>query len=585
MKTKLQYFVFRYQDILLNKEINKVTIKTFVLKIITLLVLLLSSIIFIFTGYTTGNLGNIHYLYLSLTTIVFGVFIIYRSSLEQKIKLQYNLEYKTFDAILFDVSILGVFYFYVSTIIIHIYFRSIFSVYLFLLGIISSIFFSIIVFAVHRSKTIAIETLHILSTIIWSSFVIGLLLNIVPLKSITLSIVITLLIFCFLYLIKIKMMKHLKMSSTIKIFYNGIIILVLINFLFPYRTHLLQFLEKDNIDDIYLIDELNTEKAVASNTLFQLSKSSTILQGEDYIYVVSDTLYILDYDYNLITEIDYKSTHDFILFYLSEGTLKACELNPSMYSDESNMNYIQYTLEDNFSFTEELRLQGKHIPIFDYYGNLASVSIIEHLQKSYIGIHQDDYDIQYLFIDDLPKSDIIYQTSEYVIYRENDVLIYDATTYSNNKIVQQNYRDFTVYDLSTYFEDDDSYLFKIYVRKLDHINYLFYYVNHYYISYFEETNYSNYLLVLDNEGNQLHKIQYDGILEVNEDKLIFTDPKVNIKTINAGEQLKIYIADLDDISNEVMPSTTLQSTIDFCIVLGLLLLLNINIYRKNKDQF
>ena len=305
MKKKLDALAYQYHSILMLKKKRNTPLKKGKALRKTSVIMALAIILFTVIGYLTSNLSDIHYAYLTISTIVVGSYISYRIFYETEYRLVYDQNYKLFHAIFYEVVLFSGYYFQTSSIVLFLHFRLVLSVYLFILILLILIALSIIIYILQSTEYLKDNKIHLFSSVIWSAFVYILIMNILPIKSYTLSVALAIPLLILISKLKILYMSRLKISKNLTIIINIIVLILFLRNLRPYNLIVYNFFAKDNIVERILEEEFNLEDLGENHSIIG-AKDTMVFLSRDIIYIVGDYIYSYDYEYQLIEKIDYK---------------------------------------------------------------------------------------------------------------------------------------------------------------------------------------------------------------------------------------------------------------------------------------
>ncbi len=647
MRKLFREFVTSYQSILNMKREKVISVPYFSIILKTILIFLFLSTTLYFILDIGNYLDNYLFLYTALSFIFVSTYVSYKIILEKSIKKHYDFDYQIIKSILYDVVIILTFFFLSSSMIIFTYFRIIFSFYLILTIFIISMIALAFTFLMHRYIDKGVNSKYLLFSVIWSSAVFILVVILLPLESIVLSVIIGIVSLVVIYLLKLKLLNislrlwknagdhntfndilsagtlgNVSAPTLSKIRFNfsyqgvsliskrngfssqnnkhrnqhgsnvkyskkrifNIVVLIIITFLILSSKSITNRRKSvyNQTISVQIVEKINIENKLGS---YRCSTDTKVLLGSGYIYIVCDKVYVFDFDFNLINEINFKEDYAFSNFYIDDGILKAQQIVDRPFTDSRYIDgvfSIQYYLDYDWEFREEIKLYQKELtPVF-----LLDYKFVNYEVQNRNAIRYHTGDFGYIIHekDDYIINSIIYKSSTELVYT-TDRRLYVVN--SQNRVSNTAYSNNIMFSDRTFYKVGDNVdkvelPFRIYISGQTNF---FYYLNYmYYISYFDRTEFTNYLIILDNEGVVKNKIPYLGVMALNKNMIVMSDPSVRISSLTNIQDINFYSLNPNDPSHFIMPTVSSENTKYAIALLSLLFILQINLFSFKEDR-
>ncbi len=436
MKHKFNDFVQRYKDILDMKK-SHVMSKEKVKEIIVVIVIL--TIISVLTGIVTNAIMNLSYVVNILNTIVLGSFILYKVIQENRFKAKFNLDYNTFDVILYDCL----------KFVILVLTASLFSQLLFMRNVVSTV--TIIVYVVIiLILMILARYIYVISGRLFKPLLLRVMLmftvyttllfliisRLIPINNVMLNFIISYLVIALIF-----MFRDL-VTDMMKPIYRVIYMLILLIGIYYVQGNLISSIIAD--EDILLgnyYDIVKFDIPMDRNVDLSSNNASVIITDNYVVHLIDNEIEVLDYklnklkgyllnDYDIVTPKIY-AVEDTVYLYVQNQ------------DDEEVYDLYYFDIDSDITFIESFTNEyNSVIPIGDYY--LVDTNNLEILNTDKERIVPRD---------ELEYGEILVQNNDFVILKTDhtwfDVnYIRPSSTFSGYSNMEYYYsREYIYYDI------------------------------------------------------------------------------------------------------------------------------------------
>ncbi|ERJ12730.1 hypothetical protein [Haloplasma contractile] len=549
MKKLLLKLHNEYKSIITLKNTNPFEInkwKTFRNMVITTLVFLL---LFIGIGYISDQLDNLHYVVLAVNTSIIGPFILSKISNEIKFQAHYNLHYRIGNLIFYQSFNLITLILLSNGLFMLLYFRFLISTYfLLLLLAIPTVLILGICFLQYRLKLRRNYAGNILfnSLIIVNLYI--LLFHIIGIEMIVLNYVISTFIILIIYMISntvsIPFVKSYNTLS-IKVWSIGVLftLIILMSALInnKYVDQHVEFISYNDFrtSKVNVIDDF--EHLETPEHIYE----SDILVNDDYIFLDFDELLVLNHDLELVKRVDKNIGQIF----MDNEIIKGVTSGDHLVGNHDNGWYIQYYLDQNFEFKEEILI---HVDEYDFPPSFTlgdDLITINNPTTDFILVHHGNFESTRYEAHHYEQNQIIFQDNQHVIYTKNGKLYKDSSNlnyvdgwYSNGKKLLIG-ETISIVDMSEYIKGNEEPIFQYNVGKRLNTNYYSissfdYYQNRYFIRL---DGIRRMTLILNENGEEIglvdyteksYYLDYNIFAYINEDFIFFLDSHGDLKLVD-----------------------------------------------------
>lgn len=517
MKTILNRFVIAYKAILHMKQVYHFNdfiakpIKNTSISVVILTAILLSG------GYVFRLFENIHFVFISLNTIIVCSFVIYQATKELQFKFHHQVNYRTSYAVLLNLIYIFSILFTVNAGLLLLLFVNLVSVLFLILMLTLGLLMNVIYLILSSSVGLEVKSTNVLIISIWIFLLYLVLFYAIDIKHISIALSLNTFIVGIIVFMEhqLKKLYHMNLETVIALLFTMLVILVI---------YMGRINPSYHPQSVFIENQLNEKHIMLhSDHDFEIHKDTLYAQEGNVLYLYSLNLKPLSaidpgFDHVVQYYFDFDDHLKVIIYSNDQSGLD--DTNNAFRYEQYDISNIENPILEH-TFVSSSLLGKTFINIED------ELIMIEEMSSNEI------YNAECLDQVQLGENRILYQDDYKLVFVKDGFLnyftssalnsnIHNYASYSNGKIIIDGDNDdtVTIIDIEDYLLDRDDSKITLDDMILRYIENFHFDGKKYYLFTDTSTNYFSYKLtyfhVYDDIGKSIHHVETDYHVFFNE---------------------------------------------------------------------